>query len=361
MKLDTVLEQAPGWFEAGLSVYLKSPPGIGKSETIGAVPAILSKKLNKNIGFVLINGPLLSPGDAVGYLMPKHMPDGRIESQYSEPFWFRTIDGKHLSEFDGGIIFIDEEDKADTDVKKVIGEAKLSGRLGPHVIPKGWVVWGAGNRSEDRSGSTKELDHLINRRVEVDVTADLEAWTKWAFTHQVTPLTVAFANANPELVLNSKVPAKQGPWCTPRSLVAVDRYIAIRTRQNGGEIPDDPTTIEEVSGMIGGASAQFFAHVKLEQEMPKYEKIVADPTKAKLPSKPDAQMLVCYSLAHRVKAADIGNVITYIERMSPEFSVTFAKAATTRDNSLVMAPAMSKWCQKNASLMAAISEHKRAA
>ena len=34
----------------------------------------------------------------------------------------------------------------DTDLKKIIGEAALSGRLGPHFIPEGWVIWMAGNR-----------------------------------------------------------------------------------------------------------------------------------------------------------------------------------------------------------------------
>jgi hypothetical protein len=112
--------------------------------------------------------------------------------------------------------------------------------------------------------------------------------------------------------------------------------------------------------MIGGAAAQFFQHVKLEQEMPKYEKIVADPTKAKLPQKPDAQMMICYHLAHKVKDTDVGNVITYINRMSPEFSVTFAKAACKRDPHLAMTPAFNKWAIANASLMAAISDRQAA-
>jgi hypothetical protein len=356
MKLDEVARRIPGWYEARKSIYLTSPPGIGKTDTILSAPAILSAKFQKNIGAVVINGPLLTPGDAVGYLMPKHTEDGRIESQYSEPFWFKLFNGKRLADFDGGIIFVDEEDKCDTDVKKVIGECKLSGRLGPHVLPPGWVMWGAGNTAADRSGSTKELDHLINRRVQIQVTPDLDAWTAWALTHEVTPLTVSFVNSYPELVIAGKVPDKQGPWATPRSIVAVDQYLQILSRDNGGETPDDPSTIEEVSGMIGSTAAQFFAHVKLEQEMPKYEKIVADPAKAKLPSKPDAQMMVCYHLAHKVKTADCAPVIQYVERMSPEFSVTFAKAACKRDPHLVTSPAFNKWATKNASLMAAITD-----
>lgn len=355
MKLNEVAARMPGWYAARKSIYLKSPPGMGKTHTVAGAPAVLSKMLNKNIGGVVINGPLLTPGDSIGYLMPKTMPDGRIESAYSEPFWFRTRDGRHISEFDGGIIFIDEEDKADTDVKKVIGEAKLSGRLGPHVIPEGWVVWGAGNRAMDRSGSTKELDHLINRRMEIEVTPDLESLSDWMVTNGVTPLTLSFTNQYPDIVLSGKVPEKQGPWCTPRSLVACDDYMKVLQANNGGDLPDDPTTVEEISGMIGAASAQFFAHVKLQQEMPKLSAIIAAPDKAKLPGKPDAQMLVCFNLAHHVDAQTAAPIIQYVSRLPKEFAVTFAKAACKRDKLLVIAPAFQKWAQTNSSLMAAIA------
>lgn len=355
MKLNTFLSRAPGYYKARKSIYLKSSPGVGKTDTVMEVPKVLSKVLNKNIGCAVIQGPLLTPGDAIGYLMPKHTDDGRIESAYSEPYWFRTYENKRLSEFDGGIIFCDEMDKADTDVKKVLGECALSGRLGPHRLFGGWVLWGAGNRSEDRSGSTKELDHLINRRMEIEITPDLESLLDWMDVNNVTPLTKSFTATYPEIVLTGKIPAKQGPWCTPRSLVGVDRYMEVLASDNGGDLPSDPTTVEEVSGMIGAASAQFFAHVKLQQEMPKYESIVAAPDKAKLPGKPDSQMLVCYNLAHRVSRADATPVIDYIKRMPKEFAVTFAKAACRRDNTLVSTPAFQKWAMENSSLMAAIA------
>lgn len=108
--------------------------------------------------------------------------------------------------------------------------------------------------------------------------------------------------------------------------------------------------------MIGhGAAAQYFAFVRLEREMPKYEEIIANPGKVKVPDKPDAQMLVCYNLAHRVTKDDAAPVIQYIERMPKEFAVTFASAACKRAPMLVMAPAFQKWAMANSSLMAQIA------
>lgn len=354
MKLDTLQARMVAYYQSGVCIYLKSPPGRGKTETVTKAPKLIADALNKTIGMVVIAGPLLTPADAVGYLVPVHHPDGRVESRYSEPFWWRTAEGKRLEEYDGGIIFVDEADKMDTDVKKVIGEAALSGRLGPHRLPPGWVVWMAGNTAEHRSGSTKELDHLINRRMEIDISDDLESWLNWASVNGVSPTTMAFAKSNPQIILQDKMPEKQGPWCTPRSLVRADRYLQILA--DGGHMPNDPDTSEEVSGMIGpGATTTLMNFIKLEREMPSYESIVAAPTKAKVPKQPDAQMLVAYQLAHLIKPSDAGPVVEYMDRLPKEFAVTFAKSACKRDKTLVTSPAFLKWAQNNASLMALIS------
>lgn len=355
MNLDTVISRIPGWYQSGKCIYLKSAPGRGKTETLSSAPKILSERFGKNLGLVVINGPLLTPADSIGYLVPKHYQDGHTESVYTDPFWYRTKEGKRLSEYDGGIILVDEADKMDADVKKVIGEAALSRRLGPHTLPDGWVIWMAGNRSEDRSGSTKELDHLINRRIEIDITDDLPSWQNWAMKHDVQPMTIAFAVQNPQVVFNPEKPKQQGPWCTPRSLVGADSYLKV-LGETLGQVPDDPATIEEIAGMIGqGAASQLFAFVRLEREMPKYETIKADPMKAKLPTKPDAQMLVCFSLAHKVTQEDADPIIKYIERMPKEFSVTFLVAACKRIHNLVNTPAVAKWTAENSALMAAIA------
>jgi len=362
MKLTDIKKRIPLWYQAAMSdrpdrlrcIYLTSAPGRGKTTVLVEAVQDLSKATGRNLGLVVLSGPLLNPADSIGYLVPKH-EGGRAESVYTDPFWFRTNVGRRLDEYEGGIIVVDEADKMDPDVKKAIGEAALSGRLGPHTLPEGWVVWMAGNRASDRSGSTKELDHLINRRMQIEVWDDIRSWVDWAVTHGVMPVTVAFAEQNPGIVFTEKAPEKQGPWCTPRSLVMADGYLQTLGGE-GRNIPSDALTMEEVAGIIGGAAtAQLFTFVKLEQEMPKFEKIVADPKGVKVPEKPDAQMLICYNLAHRVDDKTADPVITYIQRMPKEFAVTFAKAACNRNYRLLMSPAFAKWTKENASLMAMLN------
>lgn len=351
MYLSTVSRRAASMYRSGKCYYFKSGPGMGKTTTVtDAVPAI-ARELNLNLGFVLINGPLLTPADAVGYLVPKHHDDGRVESVYTDPFWWRTSEGNRLEDYDGGIIFVDEADKMDIDVKKIIGEMALSGRCGPHEIPKGWVVWMAGNRDKDRSGSTKELDHLINRRCEIEIQPDLAGWETWALKKSVHPAIITFANQNPQIVFPETVPEKQGPFCTPRSLVATGEMLSLMS-DDPDDLPTDTDAVEMAAGFIGqAASAQLFATLRLAAELPPFDQIITSPGTVKVPQKPDAQMLVCYNLAARTDASNIKPIITYIERLPADFAITYAKAVMTRDPKLVVNPAVQDWTKRNNVLM----------
>jgi hypothetical protein len=354
MNLDTFASRAVGYYKSGKCMYLKSAPGRGKTTTvISAVPRI-AKALDKDLGIVVINGPLLTPADAVGYLVPKHLEGGRTVSVYTDPFWFVTSEGKRLDEYDGGVIFVDEADKMDVDVKKVIGEMALTGRCGPHRLPPGWVTWMAGNRSQDRSGSTKELDHLINRRVEIDVTDDLAGWEKWCLQNGVDATVVAFGMAHPQIVFSESLPDKQGPWCTPRSLVAAGELLMAHSTD--GKIPTDDAAVEDAAGAIGqAAAAQLFATIKLASELPSIESILANPDKAKMPGAPDAQMLVAYQLAATATDQTLPAIIKYVERLPADFSITFAKALCTRNPMFAARPAMLDWSKRNSSIMATMS------
>ena len=134
-----------------------------------------------------------------------------------------------------------------------------------------------------------------------------------------------------------------------------DGIMRVKAARNNGVMPDDPATVEQIHGIMGGGAAQFFQTLKLEREMPKYEDIVASPSTVKIPSKPDAMMLTCYQLAHLIRPEHAAQVIEYMDRLPKEFNVTFATTACSRQPKLVATPAFSKWVAQNTSLMAAVS------
>lgn len=351
---------------AGISSHLKSPPGVGKSETVEQLVADLTKRDGPDSwGFVTCFLGTMTPSDLIGYMVPTRTknPDGTefLASTFTVPPWMMTAPtpefphGRHINTYQRGIIFLDEFGQADGDTKKAAAQLLLKGEIGPHRLHKGIHIIAASNGKKDRSGVTKDFDFVINRQDEININPDLTSWLDWAATSGVSPIAQAFAQQNPQVVFESEVPKEQGPWTTPRSLVMADRLMQVKAQRNNGVMPDDPTTVEQMMGIMGGGAAQYFAFVKLEREMPKYQDIIADPMKVKVPTKPDAMMLICYQLAHMIKLPDAAQVVAYMERLPKEFAVTFATTACKRQANLVATPAFAKWARENSALMAAIT------
>lgn len=370
MKLIDIERNLVNWYmmsaeDEGSSVYLTGPTGRGKTSVMRLAPALLDQTfVGKKHAICILNGACFTLSTATGYLWPV-TENGKQYSRFTVPdWWLGTIDasgkktGLPLEAFDGGIILVDEADKLEPQEKKIMGEAALSKRLASHDLPPGWVVWFAGNRAQDRSGSTKEFDHLIDRRMQINVDDDLESTIQHFEKIGCLPETIVFAQENPNIIFPEKVPDVQGPYCTPRGTVAVDKYLQLLMRVNDLDaIPTTAEVTEQIGGRIGaGAAAQFMASIRLGQELPSYEEIVAKPKTIAIPKRPDAMMLAIYKLAARVSKKDIGPVLDYVKRLPKEFAVNFARAATKRDITFINTQAFRQWCQENAALVSILNQ-----
>jgi hypothetical protein len=297
---------------------------------------------------------------ALGFMIWETDEKGRAVAKFTLPYWWKTVDGRNIDEYDGIIILVDEADKLGMDEKKLVGEAALSKRLGNHDFPAGTVVMFAGNRfGIDRSGSTKELDHLINRRIKIEITDDVESWVEWALAEKLLPETIQFGEENPQLLFEPK-PDDQRPWCTPRSLHQIDIHLQslMRSFDTDG-IPTDPLTQEEVKGGIGApACAQLMKTIRLGQELSSYEDVIANPTKVTLPSKPDAMRLMSYKIASRVGVEDAKQALTYMARMPVEHAVMFVRMSIQRNYQLAFEPHFAQWCGRNTALIAVLNKYK---
>lgn len=168
---------------------------------------------------------------------------------------------------------------------------------------------------------------------------------------------------NPQIVFPQTLPDKQGPFCTPRSLVAVGHVLDTMAGNvpgnSRGNLPTETDAVEIAAAGIGGpAAAQLFATLRLEAELPDMATIMSAPGQAKLPSKPDAQMLVCYKLASITDERNIKPIVAYIQRLPTDFAATYAKATVTRKPMLAATPTMIDWCKTNSALLAIIGALK---
>jgi hypothetical protein len=346
----------PHYFDAGITIELVGPPGLGKSDLSEQLIAHMSKQTGEEWGHAEMFLATQTPPDLLGFLsMQTKTIDGKETrvSSWSMPGWMQCKNGRPVSDYKRGLLILDEYGQGEGDVKRASAQLLLKGEIGPWKLPKGWHIIAISNRSSDRSGVTKSFDFCINRRAELHIRPDVDAWCDWAATAGVSPTTITFARRNPEIVFGGGVPEKQGPWCTPRSLVMADKLI--QSMSGDGNIAENVATMVGLTSLIGDAAArQYLVFLRLEDEMPKPETIAADPMAVRIPDKIDARMLVTYSLAHIASMETIAAFTRYVERLGDEFAVTFLKTAVSRNGKLASAPVFLDWCRTNSALMASL-------
>lgn len=325
------------------SIELVSPPGVGKSASIHQVCKELSKEWDAPVGCKPFFLTTVEPPDVRGFGLPgKDETDGSLIMQFTKAPWMPKADDPQY-----GIVFLDEWGQASGDVKKPAAELLLSGRVGESVLPITWLVVAASNREKDRSGVGKEMAFTENRKCRINIQPNADAWVEWAEHEGVNPWAIAFAKFKPGLVFTSDVPDKSGPFCTPRTLVKVSHLI--------GSLPLDLFT-EAAAGYIGeGTAAEFVAFLRVAEQLPKFEEIVADPKKCRLPEKdrPDAQYATMQMIAHRVDKKSALAAFQYLQRMPKEFQVSGLKAALRRCGEMVQTPEFASWLRENKELVMA--------
>jgi hypothetical protein len=362
MYIRQLQEELPYFLDARVPVEVGSSPGAGKSESIDQLVERLSRRDGFEWGLVKVFIATLSPVDLLGFMVPGYVditkPDGTIEkvriSEFTMPPWMISTKGRPINEYRRAIIVFEEWDKGEPDVKKASAEIILNGRAGKWAVHDGIARIMLVNRTVDRSGSTKNFDFIINRRCELTVSAEVEGWLGYADIAKVDPVFTSFAAKFPEVVFNNEIPEKQGPFCTPRSLVKLSQVLPRRVTDQG-KMKNDSIATEIAHGTVGTAAAmQLMSWIKLRQDTPDWADIIRAPDRCPVPDKPDARLMTCYECAHHVDEKTVGRAITYIQRMSAEYAVTFAQAATRRNHNLINSDAMLKWVEKNASLLNAI-------
>lgn len=365
---------------AGNTTLIQGPPGFAKTDVTAGVIAPWWKEYNpgKRVGYSTTFMANQSPISATGLPWKGTLTHGEKSWTITDPAipeWYLAYDmetGQRLpaSEFDTVILVIEEWGQGNPDTKRAYSEILRAGGTGKFYLPGHSPVIALSNE-DARDGVTKEFDFLIGRRNQITVDGSEEVWRedfadkpyqwkgrKWL----VMPETKVWARQNPTILFEPR-PKKQGPWCNPRSVTMMDRYVQVMMEMNGGKPPvDDPNFITTVAGYIGTPAARsYVATLTFALELPTIEQIALDPEGTPVPISADRQMLMAYSLAGHVKPDQLGQVIKYITkdgkpRMPRDLAITFISSLIRRDyRTFIDLPAMQAWINKNAFLVSAVT------
>ena len=254
---------------------------------------------------------------------------------YRLPEWFprEATD----PEFEG-ILCFDDRSQASADLQKVIANIQQARELHGAGISKGCMIISTGNRQEDKAGANRVLTHLADRETELELDTMLDDWCKWAIDHGVRPEVVSFLRFRAGLLHEFDPQRPKNP--TPRSWVEGVSAVL-------GVVPAE-AEFECFKGAVGeGAAAEFVGYMKIFRNLPNPDAILLNPDRHEVPTDPATLYALSGSLAERANNGNFSKVITYFNRMPPEFGVLGVSYATRKDAKLASTQAFTDWAVAN--------------
>ncbi|KOR29360.1 ATP-binding protein [Achromatium sp. WMS2] len=232
-------------------VFLWGAPGIGKTALV--------MRFAKEVGLECVSllGSQLAPEDLLG------IP--RIEGECSKFF-----PPSNIVRSQPFVLFLDELNAASHEIQKAFYSLILEKRVGEYCLPKGTVVIGAGNRSQDAAIVKPMPSALINRMAHIHLRADHRQWLNWAINQgNIHPWIVEYIQMRPDH-LWSEPPKHEEPFSTPRSW-----HMFSDALYSFGE-STDPNLVEALAyGLLTPAHAgQFKGFLKQVHEKHTLNKII---------------------------------------------------------------------------------------
>jgi hypothetical protein len=156
-------------------------------------------------------------------------------------------------------------------------------------VPKGWFIWAAGNRKEDRAAVFEMPAPLANRFLHLNVEPDLDSFKDYAFAHGLHEQIVAFLSFRPSLL--HKVDPQQVAWPSPRSW-----EMANTLHKNG---------LDTASAVGPGTASEFGAYISIYTKLPDLNLILkAKGADIVFPDEPSLRYAIITGLTLRAEDAE---------------------------------------------------------
>ena len=326
--------------DANQPVMLHGSPGVGKSDVV--------RQIAKQRGIELIDLRLsqLDPVDLRG--VPSVDTKKHITS-WNTPSFLPT-DGK-------GILFLDEINSAAQATQAAAYQLVLDRKLGDYVMPPGWAIIAAGNRSTDRAIVNQMSTALKNRFTHLNYEVNNDDWCDWALRNNIAVEVLGFIRFRSMLLneFEQRNDSKEErervqrlkdaqAFATPRSWEFLSKVVQQK--------PSSDIEYELYTGIVGeGAAAEFMGYLKYYRDLPNLDALLMNPGTAKVPEEPATLYALATGLATKATQDNMERVVKYALRLPAEFQVLLMKDAIVRDNDLTQTKSFNDWAIRNADVM----------
>lgn len=312
------------------AIMLRGAPGVGKSTIVRSVANELG------IGFIDVR---LAQMERVDFAGLPSVREGMTEWNVPS-FWPRDMKSK-------GIILLDEITSAPSDCQVAAYSVVLDRRIpnSNYVLPNGWLIVAAGNRTCDRAVVKTMSSALANRFVHFEVEANAEDWVKWAITNDINPAIIGFINYRPSHLLKMEGQNLEQGWPSPRSWERVSNVI----KMFNGNVE---LLRKVVYGLIGnGVGLEFMEFFKMSSEFDSIlEVMINEKAEFTLPDKNDKKYAVASAVIYHLwngtdekdTEARINGFYRILSKMPNDFGAMMIRSAMLGNKKVKPMDAMKK-------------------
>jgi len=324
------------------SFMLWGPPGVGKSQGVRQLAAMLKAGTGKTVNVTDARLLLFNPIDLRG--IPTANEDKTL-AVWLKPKIFQMDDSTDVI----NILFLDEISAAPPSVQAAAYQITLDRTVGEHKLPANCIIIAAGNRVTDKSVAYKMPKALANRLCHMDIEGDFKSWKEWAIRNGINEKIVGFLTFRPSHLMSFDATTDDLAFTTPRSWELVSNIM--------NYVSDDINeSYTLVAGCIGiGIAVEFRTWCAIYDKLPDIEGIFAG-TCVQVPQQTDVMYavissMVSYAAKHKDDMNLIANSIQYTQKLPPDFATILLKdyMAIEPDyqQRLMTIPAFSTWLSKN--------------
>jgi len=310
-----------------LPILLVGAPGIGKTDICGQAAAEVGAEFY--VEFPAISDPTDSKG------IPATIDGQALWLQYARHKIYCNTD--KLT-----VVLLDDLGQAAPAVQASYMQWILARRIGDSKVSDNVCFIAATNRREDRAGVSGILEPVKSRFAAIiEMETDLDAWLEGFALKNMTIETIAFNKFRPQYISAFEPSNNFKNSSSPRTIANADKLYRVFGPH-----------YELIAGAAGEKYAsEFIGFCKIYKSLPNINKLIANPEGADIPAELSTLYALCAALAHKADDVNFGNIVKYLDRLSPEFSVFTVKTAVQFKPDLQNTKVFQEWILKNKDLL----------
>lgn len=285
-------------------------PGVGKTQLWMEVCEMI------DWDFIGISMPLEDPSTIRGY--PSRGTDGRAHHCLFDGI-AKAMDAKRPT-----FLLADDLGMSSESTAKAFLRFAQFGEIDGRRLPEQVVIGAATNDTGHGAGVFGLIEPLKSRfHTILTIETSVDDVVGYGLSKNWPADLLAFLRNSPEALHDWK-PSKSmhNDGACPRTWEYVSEWI------NDGV--DDP---EVISGCVGkGRATEYLAFRRLVNDLPDVDAILLSPDTAPVPENPSARLLVSMALASRMTARNLGQCVTYLQRLPQMFRAYGMRDALRSEN-----------------------------